>query len=312
MKKRKIVTRFERMRRIKTILFMFLIAIISMGMGAMAIYFYLDTHLKDKTQALELRKHHLYLAKDTISPGEFLTEDNLKKVYEECSMPIEYYISEQDIGKRAVILIEMDMPVLKTMCVQGEVTDAVREVSCEIVKLNDNLLENDYVDIRLRLPNGEDYIVLSKKSVHTISSLEKQQQGVESCYLWMTEEEIVTFSAAIIDAFFYEGSVLYTTKYLAPELQEASLVTYLPRLGTIELMKQNPVIVETAIATLKLRLRKDLENRLTTFLKQEAREIDWGVNQQEIVKKHTEKNEIEEPIENALESSLESGWEEVP
>lgn len=312
MKKRKIVTRFERMRRIKTILFMFLIAIISMGMGAMAIYFYLDKQIKDNTQALELRKQHLYLAKDTISPGEFLTKDNLKMVYEECSMPREYYISEQDIGKRAVILIETDMPVLRTMCVQGEVTDAVREVSCEVVKLNDNLLENDYVDIRLRLPDGEDYIVLSKKSVHTLSSLEKQQQGVESCYLWMTEEEIVTFSAAIIDAFFYEGSVLYTTKYLMPELQEASLVTYLPRLGTLELIKQNPTLVDTAKVTLKLRLRKDMENRLTEFLTQEAREIGWQVKEQETQKESKERLEREEKIENTSESDTDSGWEEVP
>ena len=291
---------------------MFLIAIISMGMGAMAIYFYLDKQIKDNTQALELRKQHLYLAKDTISPGEFLTKDNLKMVYEECSMPREYYISEQDIGKRAVILIETDMPVLRTMCVQGEVTDAVREVSCEVVKLNDNLLENDYVDIRLRLPDGEDYIVLSKKSVHTLSSLEKQQQGVESCYLWMTEEEIVTFSAAIIDAFFYEGSVLYTTKYLMPELQEASLVTYLPRLGTLELIKQNPTLVDTAKVTLKLRLRKDMENRLTEFLTQEAREIGWQVKEQETQKESKERLEREEKIENTSESDTDSGWEEVP
>ncbi len=281
MKRKQIVTRFERRRRLKVALLSVIIAIISMAIGAASIFFYLEKQRIEADKKIEARKKYVYLAKNRIIPGEVLSQNNLKKVYLECNMPTEYYMTEDEIGTMAVISIEVDMPILKVMCSSGIITNELREVSCEVVKLNDNLMENDFVDIRLRFSNGEDYIVLSKKSVHNLSSLEKQMQGEESCYLWMTEEEILNFSAAIVDAYLYTGSNFYTVKYLEPQLQEASKVTYIPRLGTLDMMKQYPEIIETAKISLKESLRKELENRLHFFLNQDIREIDWIVNEVE-------------------------------
>ena len=312
MKRKQIVTRFERRRKIKNILLSVLIAIVSLVIGAVGIFFYLEKLRIEDDKKIEERKRYVYLAKNKIFSGEILNNDNMKKVYLECNMPMEYYITEEEIGTMAVIPIEVDMPILKIMCTSTTITDELREVACEVVKLNDNLVENDYVDIRLRFLNGEDYIVLSKKSVHSLSTLEKQNQGEETCYLWMTEEEILNFSAAMVDAYLYNGSSFYTVKYLEPQLQEASVVTYLPRLGTLEMMKQYPEIVETAKLSLIEGLRKQLENRLHYFLNHDIREIDWS-GKEESTK---DQNKNLKPNDNANAFTKEGiediGWEEIP
>lgn len=312
MKRKQIVTRFERRRKIKIILLSVLIAIVSLVIGAVSIFFYLEKQRIEDDKKIEERKRYVYLAKNKIFSGEVLNNDNMKKVYLECNMPMEYYITEEEIGTMAVIPIEVDMPILKTMCTSTTITDELREVACEVVKLNDNLVENDYVDIRLRFLNGEDYIVLSKKSVHSLSTLEKQNQGEETCYLWMTEEEILNFSAAIVDAYLYNGSSFYTVKYLEPQLQEASVVTYLPRLGTLEMMKQYPEIVETAKLSLIEGLRKQLENRLHYFLNHDIREIDW-TGKEEPTKDQNENIKPNDNVNAFTKEGIEDiGWEEIP
>lgn len=312
MKRKQIVTRFERMRRVKFVLFSCFIAIVSMIIGAGSIFLYLEKQKLDADKRIEERKRYVYLAKKNINSGEILGNDNLEKVYQECNMPIEYYITEDQIGTMAIIPIEADVPILRTMCSKGTISDELREVACEVVNLSDNLIENDYVDIRLRYSNGEDYVVLSKKSVHNLSSLERQKQGEETCYLWLKEEEILNFSAALVDAYLYSGSNFYTVKYLEPQLQEASAVTYIPRLETLDMIKQYPEIIGTAKLALKERLRKELENRLHYFITHEIREIDWtmekglGEERKEDIYTNPKVNE------NSSEEIEEIGWEEIP
>ncbi|HCL01654.1 MAG TPA: hypothetical protein DHW61_04435 [Lachnoclostridium phytofermentans] len=312
MKRKQIVTRFERMRRVKFVLFSCFIAIVSMVIGAGSIFLYLEKQKIDSDKRIEERKKYVYLAKNNINPGEILSDDNLKKVYLECNMPTEYYITEGQLGTMAIIPIEVDVPILRTMCSKGAFSDELREVACEVVSLSDNLMQNDYVDIRLRYPNGEDYVVLSKKSVHNLSSLERQKQGEETCYLWLKEEEILNFSAAIVDAYLYSGSSFYTVKYLEPQLQEASAVTYIPRLETLDMIKQYPEIIGTAKLTLKERLRKELENRLHYFITQEIREIDWPMEKGLGEERKEDINTNPNVDANSYEGTEETGWEEIP
>ena len=58
------------------------------------------------------------------------------------------------------------------------------------------LATGDYIDIRLRMPNGNDYIVVSKKMVEI-----PQIAGVDSTdsiWIKMTEEETLLLSNAIV------------------------------------------------------------------------------------------------------------------
>lgn len=201
----------------------------------------------------------VYVTKAEILAGNQVTEENveLKTVYS--SMPQDYFIDQEDMGKIAKINIPVNAHVAKEMITPEMIEDGLREEQFNVFYLSSNLKEHDFVDVRLTFPNGEDYIVLSKKAVKNLS-LENSL-----CYMWLDEEEILTVSGAIVDAFVNEGAKLYTVKYIEPAIQEASIVTYIPSAAVIELIRNDENVVKVAARIINERMRLDLEERLKEY-----------------------------------------------
>ncbi|MBE5962303.1 MAG: hypothetical protein E7256_13140 [Lachnospiraceae bacterium] len=226
----------------------------------------------------DANKRYVYIAKDAIRAGTIITEEYFEEVYAYAGMENEYYISDDDMGKVLLLDIPQGTQVLKSMVSEQLEAKGMREVESDVIGLNNNLVDGDYVDIRLALPNGEDYIVLAKKSVHDLKRDESTEQLNGVCYLWLNEEEILYLSASIVDAYLYQGAILYTTRYIEPSIQEASLVTYVPSLASIELISQDENILTKAKSEVKENLRKSLENRLAEYLNKNVSEIVWSVD----------------------------------
>lgn len=110
-------------------------------------------------------------------------------------------------------------------------TADLREQEYNMVTLPTNLTKGDFIDIRLQLPNGGDYIVISKKQVANCNS--------STVWLKMNEEEILTMSNAIIEYYIMAGSKLYATKYTDPGTQTASIPTYCPNSEVVALINGN-------------------------------------------------------------------------
>lgn len=126
-------------------------------------------------------------------------------------------------------------------------SDETVEASLRIQEYNmltlpSDLDTDDYVDIRLILPNGQDYIVVSKKRV--IKSTEN------TIFVKMAEEEIVMMSNAIVEAYITEGSMLYATKYTDPGIQVASTPTYLASKDVLDLISVDKNITAKALNAL--------------------------------------------------------------
>ena len=126
-------------------------------------------------------------------------------------------------------------------------TDDLREQEYNMLVLPSDLATDDIVDIRLRLPSGVDYIVLSKKRVRLLGS----DSGTISNYpntivIKETEGELLTMSAAIVDAYKIKGCKLYAIKYTDPGIQDQAQQTYVPSYETEKLVERDPNIVETA------------------------------------------------------------------
>ena len=126
-------------------------------------------------------------------------------------------------------------------------TDDLREQEYNMLVLPSDLATDDIVDIRLRLPSGVDYIVLSKKRVRLLGS----DSGTISNYpntivIKETEGELLTMSAAIVDAYKIKGCKLYAIKYIDPGIQDQAQQTYVPSYETEKLVERDPNIVETA------------------------------------------------------------------
>ena len=97
---------------------------------------------------------------------------------------------------------------------------------------------DEYIDIRLTLPSGEDYIVVPKKRV--LDVLE------DTVWLKMSEEDILRMSNAIVEAYVMKGSRLTITKYVEPGLQTASIPTYAVSEAVLTLIQNDPNIRDTA------------------------------------------------------------------
>jgi len=117
----------------------------------------------------------------------------------------------------------------------GETLTAdLREQEYNMITLPSNLSVGDFIDIRLQLPNGGDYIVISKKQVLNCNS--------NTVWLNMYEEEIELMSNAIIEYYIMAGSKLYATRYIDAGLQTAAVGTYVPNQTVSTLIASNPNI----------------------------------------------------------------------
>ena len=166
-----------------------------------------------------------------------------------------YYI-ERDNNREYITLTEVPLVAKVDMQANTVITTDLITTSDDIVQndtrrqeynmfvLPTDLQTGDYVDIRLMLPSGVDYIVVSKKEVEI--PIIGGMDSTDTIFLNLDEEEILTVSNAIVDAYRANGSKLYVTKYTDPGLQTAATETYPPNREVMELIDSNPNILEEA------------------------------------------------------------------
>ncbi|HHT97953.1 MAG TPA: hypothetical protein GXZ90_08690 [Clostridiales bacterium] len=254
-------------RRMAKPLISIIICIIVIILSFTASYFLYIKHIKEDYQA-EIDKANqlinensktIYLTTKDLYPGDVINDNNTIEASVFTSIKSEDLIDINDLGKPILINIKGNMPVYKTMLSKNYVENDLREEQFEQFFLSVNLMENDYIDLRILYPNGEDYIVLSKKSIKDLS-LENN-----ICFLWLNAQEQLTISSAIVDCYLNEGTKLYTSKYIEPNIQSASITTYSPSLETMSLINSNPNIINIAKEGLSEKIRIELESRLYDF-----------------------------------------------
>ncbi|MGI6049351.1 MAG: SAF domain-containing protein [Acetivibrionales bacterium] len=139
--------------------------------------------------------------------------------------------------------------------------DDMRLLEYTVVNLPQKLDVNEFVDLRIMLPTGSDYIVLSKKRV---IDLQRPTPENPKNIIWFhaLEEEILRMTSAIVDASFVDGAILYAVPYVAPDVQDEAIQTYPPNIEVQNLIIQNPNILEKAITELEARNRKLFEENV--------------------------------------------------
>ena len=139
---------------------------------------------------------------------------------------------------------------------KGETSD-VRLQEYNMVVLPTQLAEGEYVDIRLRLPSGEDFIVLSKKYI--------EQANGDTIWVKVSEVEILTMSNAIVEAYIMQGSLLYATTYSDAGMQNQATPTYVPKQEVLSLISANPNIKAEAMNALADRLTQGARDQRGTI-----------------------------------------------
>lgn len=175
-------------------------------------------------------------------------------------------------------------------------TDDVRIQEFNMVTLPSTLETGDFVDIRLRMPNGTDYIVVSKKEV-TIPDV-AGVPSTDTIQVNMSEDEILTMSNAIVEAYIMKGSELYATKYTDPGNQAKSATTYPVSKETMEIINNDSNIVETAKKALWSRYNTDqrngnVNNNLNKYSEESADNVETGIEEQIQKQKELRENYLE-------------------
>ena len=184
---------------------------------------------------------------------EVQTDENGKYYYKTTSGETKYIqlannalVAKIDLNKNTVMSADMIEES------NERTTDDLREQEYNMITLPTDLKDNDVIDIRLRIPTGEDYIVQSKKRVKLVGT---GNDGDASTYantisIKQSEGDILTMSAAIVDAYRMKGCKFYATKYTDPGLQNQAQLTYIPSTETEYLIQRDPNIVDKAKAAL--------------------------------------------------------------
>ncbi len=121
---------------------------------------------------------------------------------------------------------------------ENTVYDDTRLQEYNMLSLPVKLNVDDYIDIRLTLPNGLEYIVLSKKRVLEIME--------NTIWLRLSQDEILTMSNAIVEAYTITGSKLSADLYIEPGLQKAAVPTYAVSQAVLKLIENDPNIRQAA------------------------------------------------------------------
>lgn len=198
-----------------------------------------------------------------IAQGQLITEDLVtvdSNTLDDDSQDLMF--TDQDFGKQAVVAIPAGSIVNQSM-ISDPLDKNWQETELNCVWLSTNLKKYDYVDIRILFPNGTDYVVAAKKSI------KKLRLANNNVFFWFTEDEILNLDAAIVDANLH-GAKIYTTRYVKPEVEETSKITYQPSATVIDLLNSSPNVLTEAKQHLSKSARADMEQKLQEFKEAET------------------------------------------
>lgn len=240
----------------------FLVALVIMAVVVFILLFQIKSINEAKAKLEALQKSVLVASDDLKSGQEVTLEDNFTTTKIQTTIDPEKVVSDLDFEytnkdgepvtmlddkgaeKKKKMVMKIAVPagtiITKDMLVEEEnqTTDSTRVQEYNMIVLPSQLVNGDYIDIRMSLANGQDYIVLSKKLV----------LGTNETTVWLqlSEEEILTLSNAIVETYTFPGAKLYAIQYVEPGLQDESIPTYTVSEDVLALINSDPNIVKEA------------------------------------------------------------------
>jgi len=163
------------------------------------------------------------------------------------------YLELNNVPLVAKVTMKKNTLITTELLSKGDnlVQDDMRKQEYNMLILPMDLITGDYVDIRLMLPSGQDYIIVAKKEVEipNIGGVDSE----DTIWVSLSEDEILHMSCAIVDAFKVKGAKLYVTKYTEAGMQKAATPTYPLNESTTSLLQNDPNILEKAMNEIRAR-----------------------------------------------------------
>ncbi|MFB5678805.1 SAF domain-containing protein [Paenibacillus terreus] len=230
----------------------------------------LEQELADTQQILNQEMKQVPVVVKDHKAGDALAETDIQLVnMPVASVPKNVLNKEDVVGKYTKIDLPKNTPITGSMLFENGVTpNDLRNQEFKLIQLPTKLDPNQFVDVRIKFPTGEDYIVLSKKKVKDLAN------GLVSYE--MDEQEILMMSSAIVDAYINDATI-YALSYVDPYMQDKAIVTYPPKDEVKQLIKSDPNIVKVATEQLESKKRTVLEMNLSEMSEQDRLKYNAGM-----------------------------------
>lgn len=260
--------------------------VIGLLIGAVVIVllFLQITKLQKEMKDTKAATKTAYVLKQDVKSGDKINSSMLQETQVIQDVIPTDFISKADITENTVAKVNLTKgSVLSKALIQesdAKITSDLRQQEYNMIVLPQYLENGDYIDIRLRLANGQDYIVVSKKQV--------QNSAEDTVWLNMYEEETVAMSNAIVEAYKMKGAKLYATTYVEPGSQANATPTYVPSAEVINLINADRNITEEARRALaerytteaRARRENDINSQLNSYAEEAKDNVESSVEQE--------------------------------
>ncbi len=255
--------------------------------SVIAILFVQLNKMNEEKKAQEAAMKNVYVISTDVKSGEAVSLDNLLQKKVDSSVAPQDAMSVE-ITENTIAKIDLQAGTILTQSMVQEsdekTTNDLRKQEYNMVILPTQIQTGDYIDIRIFLSNGVDYLVASKKKVEipVIDGIDAR----DNIIINMTEAETIVMSSAIIDAYIDEGAYLYATTYVEPGMQDSLIPTYVPTANAQNAIFSNPNIEQEAKNGLIARYNQNIasrtmiENDLAQYTQDRVDNIEKGVQEQ--------------------------------
>lgn len=213
------------------------------------------------------------VATKELKAGSVISLSDLKLVHiSKAGAPANTIPNPEDIvGKVIKIDVGKNTPIINSMVyANGATPKDLRSKEYNVLQLPTKLKTGDFVDVRIQFPNGQDYIVLSKKKVEDFA-------GTTTWYD-INESELLAMSSAIVDAYL-QGAKLYAINYVDPYMQDKAIPNYPLNLQVIDLIQSDPNVLEKATQQLSRTAREVLNKNLSEMSNEDKMKVANGISQ---------------------------------
>lgn len=243
------------------VFFILLLALVSL-MGFYVITRYND-QLAEREEHINILESSLasigdlqkgYVVSGDVRAGEEIKADKIVEVDVPIKLGLNIATSEDElVGKYFKIALKDGTVITKEDVVDEQIINSARYYDLVIDETPIGLSVGDYIDIRISLPLGEDFIAIPYKRVEEINS------NIPKVVL--TEGDILAYNSMLVDKVLYRGSKIYAVKYKEAGAQIAAEAFYPVNKNIQEMAAIDPGLLNAVKQEMVLR-RSAIENKL--------------------------------------------------
>lgn len=203
----------------------------------------------------------VYTVSTAKKAGDEITEEDITSMWTYSALISDQYVQNVDdlIGRYYKIAVNPGTAITKNMVMDDELIDSMRDRDITLDRMTVGITPGDYIDIRMTMPYGDDYVVLSHKRVQDIHDT--------TIKLYLTELEWNIYQGALVDYYLNSeyGCTLYADRYIEPGLQQEAVNFYAVPDNIAALLQKNPNIVDKVEASNLNEWRQSIEEILVIF-----------------------------------------------